>query len=133
MKKIIIPFLLAFLISGCMADQLNIDPTEIKQITITTLPKDEDLERVYTDDVKINALCSYLNSLNLISQFTEKVDDYVGQTFMITMDTDEEEPIIIYHFGNLFIKRNENKWKKISYKQGSELYSLILKYESDLN
>lgn len=131
MKKIIIPCLLFFLISGCKAEQLNIDPESISRVTINSLPEDENLQRIYTDDVKINALCTYLNSLNLISHFTEKVDDYEGQTFVITFDDNRDEPMIIYHFGNLFIKQNENEWKKISYKQGSELYSLILKYESD--
>lgn len=131
MKKILIPLLMLLLISGCAADQLNIDPESINQITITSLPEDKDLERVYTDNVKINAICSYLNSLNLISQFTEKVNDYTGQTYIITIDNNQEEPTIIYHFGNVFIKQNEDEWKKISYKQGSELYSLILKYESD--
>lgn len=131
MKKIIIPLLLFCFISGCRADQLNIDPTTTSQVTITTLPEDESLQRVYTDSVKINALCNYLNSLNLISHFTDKVDDYVGQTFIITINGNNDEPLTIYHFGNVFIKQNENEWKKISYKQGSELYSLILKYESD--
>lgn len=131
MKKIIVPLLLFFLISGCTADQLKLDPTSINQITITTLPEDEDMERIYTDDVKINAICSYLNSLNLISRFTEKADEYVGQTYIITINDNQKEPTIIYHFGNVFIKQNEEEWKKISYKQGSELYSLLLKYESD--
>lgn len=131
MKKIIIPCLLFFLISGCSANQLNIDPTNISQVTITSLPIDESLQRVYTDDVKINALCSYLNSLNLISHFTEQVEDYVGQTFIITINDNSGDQMIIYHFDNVFIKQNDNEWKKISYKQGSELYSLILKFESD--
>ena len=129
--KIFLPLLLLFLMSGCAAEKLNIDSAEVTQITITVLPKDNSLKRVYTDRNKTKAVSSYLNSLNLISHFTENVDEYDGQTYIITLDTDHDESTIIYHFGNVFIKQDENEWKKISYKQGSELYSLILKYESD--
>ena len=125
---IIIGILLAALNS---THSLNISEDNITAIVIDTLPKREEYSRVYRDTEKIKKVTGYLNGLSLKRKFFENPYEYNGMTYIINISYADGSQNLVYHFGNMFIRKNEGKWKRMAYNEAEKLDKLIQDNPSD--
>ncbi|MDY0278664.1 MAG: hypothetical protein RBQ97_11340 [Acholeplasma sp.] len=109
----------------------NISDDNITAIVINTLPESKEHSRMYRDTEKINKFIAYLNELSLKDTFTENPDKYNGMTSIIGISYADGRQTIVYHFGNMFIKENEGKWKRMTYNEAVKLHELIQDNSSD--
>lgn len=110
---------------------LNISDDNITAIVINTLPKREEYSRVYRDTEKIKKITGYLNGLSLKGKFFENPYKYDGMTYIINISYADGSQNMVYHFGNMFIRKNEGKWKRMTYKEAEKLDKLIQDNPSD--
>ena len=71
------------------------------------------------------AIVDYLSDLNLISDFPENPNEYVGMTWVISLAYDDGSTRTVYHFGNMFIRAEDGPWYKMSYDEASCLNELL--------
>lgn len=113
------------------AQNLNILDDNITAIVINTLPEREEYSRVYRDTEKIKKITGYLNGLSLKRKFFGNPYEYNGMTYIINISYADGSQNIVYHFGNMFIRKNEGKWKRMTYNEAEKLDKLIQDNPSD--
>lgn len=106
-------------------------PAAVTEIRISSLPESENYARFYKDADKIEAVQRYLNSLTLTDEFPENPDEYNGMTYVITLTYSTGDEHVYYHFGNMFIRKDDQPWKKMQYEQAAALEALLQAYPSD--
>lgn len=104
---------------------------EIVSIAVSTLPESPEQARTYTTEEKIDAVRSYLNSLTLSEISSEKPEDYVGMSYIISVTYDDNSKKTYNHFGNKFFKIDDQEWKLMNFEQASELEDIIANTPSD--
>ncbi len=120
------------LLPGCGAGaRLRVSNDNIAGVMIMTLPQSEERARTYTSSEKTRQITEYLNGLSLEKKFSENPDDYVGETVVIAISYTDGTRRAFYHFGNMFIKEGDGDWLRMSYKEASQLDSLIQSNPSD--
>jgi len=110
---------------------LNISDDNITAIVIDTLPKREEYSRLYRDSEKIKKITEYLNGLSLKRKLFENPYEYGGMTYIINISYANGSQNIVYHFGNMLIRKNEDKWKRMTYNEAEKLEKLIQDNLSD--
>lgn len=110
---------------------LKIPDGNITAIVINSLPESKKYSRVYRNTEKIKIIVGYLNKLSLKGTFSENPDKYVGMTYIINISYADGRQNIVYHFGNMFIRENEDKWKRMTYNEAQKLNKLIQDNPSD--
>lgn len=75
------------------------------------------------EDVK--EITDYLSNLNLQSNFEENPDEYVGMTWVISLEYENSDTLTIYHFGNKFIRSEQGSWFRMTYEEASRFESLV--------
>ena len=73
----------------------------------------------------IKALVDYLSDLNLNSQFEENPNEYVGMTWVISLEYENGDVLKVYHFGNMFIRSEKGSWYKMTYDEASRFHALL--------
>lgn len=107
------------------------DPVAVTEIRISSLPESENYARIYKDAEKIKAVQSYMNSLVLTDVFPENPDEYAGATYVITLAYSTGDEHVYYHFGNMFIRKDDQPWKRMQYEQAAAFEALLQAYPSD--
>ena len=72
---------------------------------------------------------NYFANLNLITDFTEDPKQYTGMTWQVSITYDDGTHETIYHFGNMFVRREGGSWYKMNYDEATQFDSLL----KDLN
>lgn len=73
----------------------------------------------------VDPIIEYLSTLSLESEFEENPDDYMGMTWVISLEYENGDTWEIYHFGNLFIRSQNSSWYKMSYEEASRFDTLL--------
>jgi hypothetical protein len=63
--------------------------------------------------------------LDLLSDFEENPDQYVGMTWDIVLEYEDGTTETVYHFGNKFICKSGGPWYRMTYEQASAFDSLL--------
>lgn len=98
---------------------------EIKSIKITTLPKSEGRERMYTTEDKVEKMREYIDSLDWEDVTSENPDDYTGMTYIVTTEFDDETTKTYSFFANQFLKFDGIEWMKIEESDVVKLENII--------
>lgn len=94
----------------------------VKSVSVTSLP--EGYEYSFSgDDAK--TVVDYLVNLNLITEFKENPNEYVGMTWVISLEYENGDTTIIYHFGNMFIRTESGPWYQMTYEEASRFDALL--------
>ena len=135
MKKILALFTCLLLLCACSGhDLINLDTRRehITAIRISTTPEDPELERVYTSPEKIDALSEYLEFLDLSDDYKGyDPDDYVGMTWLITVQYDDQDDVVHRHIGDLMFKTDDGPWYKMDREQAMMLATIVEETPSD--
>ena len=75
------------------------------------------------EDAKV--LVDYLSDLNLNSKFEENPNEYVGMTWVISLEYENGDVLKVYHFGNMFIRSENGSWYKMTYDEASRFHTLL--------
>jgi len=103
-------------------DELWQMESSVQRVHVTSLPKYYE----YSFDAEdAQTIIDYLSDLNLTSDFEEDPDGYKGLTWVITIEYTSGPPVTVYHFGNMFIRRNGGPWYKMIYEEASRIDSLL--------
>ncbi len=92
-----------------------------KSISVTSLPEGYDY---YYEGNDAELIEDYLFDLNLISDFEENPDEYVGMTWVISFEYENGEERTVYLFGE-FIRAKGEPWYKISYEETNRFDTLL--------
>lgn len=109
----------------------NISEDNILEVKIHTLPPSENYARLYTDSTKISAITRYLNKLSLQSKFPEQPNEYVGMAYFIEISYADGSHHTVTHYGNMFIRMDNEPWKRMIYEEAEVLEQMIHDYPSD--
>ena len=71
----------------------------------------------------------YFANLNLITDFDEDPNEHGGMTWTVTISYNDGTIETIYHFGNMFVRRESGSWYKMNYDEATQFDSLL----TDLN
>ncbi len=66
-----------------------------------------------------------LSYLHLESDFEENPDEYCGLTWVISLEYEDGDNLIIYYSGNMFIRSDKSSWYKMDNKGASWLGKLL--------
>jgi hypothetical protein len=94
----------------------------VKKISVTSQPEGYDYS-FSGDDVQ--SVVNYLSELNLTSEYSENPDGYDGMTWVISLEYESGDTLMIYHFGNMFIRTAGSSWYKMTYEEASRFGKLI--------
>ena len=106
----------------------NDSVSDIRKIESTSL---FEISRIYTSEEKINIIYDYLNNLSLKDEFPENPDEYEGNTYTITLTYNNYKKDVYYHFGNIFLKKNDENWERMTYDEAIKLDTIIQSNPSD--
>ncbi len=67
----------------------------------------------------------YLSGLSLESDFEENPNEYAGMTYVISLGYESGNVLTVYHFGNMFIRSENDSWYKMTYDEASRLDTLL--------
>ena len=99
-----------------------IDADNIKYVSVTSLP--EGYEYLFAgEDAK--AVADYLLKLNLIVDFKENPDHYVGMTWVISLEYENGDIKTVYHAANMFIRTDDGPWYQMVYEE-AKLFGTLL-------
>lgn len=115
--------------SGCSEKKLLNDGS-VKSVVVTSLP--EGYEYSFAGD-DAEAVIDYLSSLNLISVFSENPDEYSGMTWVIAIEYENGTEETVYHFGNMFVRRDGGAWYKMNYDEAARFSTLLDELSKDKN
>ena len=71
------------------------------------------------------AIIDYLSALNLESEFKENPNEYGGMTWIIVLEYENGDTLKISHFGNMFIRSQNDSWYRMSYEEASRFDALL--------
>ena len=94
----------------------------VKNVHVTSLPEGYDYS-FSGDDAK--SVEDYFRKLNLIVNFEENPNEYVGVTWVISLEYENSDTQTIYHFGNMFIRADKSPWYKMTYEEASAFDTLL--------
>lgn len=94
----------------------------VKNVHVTSLPEGYDYS-FSGDDAK--CIEDYFRKLNLIANFEENPNGYVGMTWVISLEYENGDTQTIYHFGNMFISADKSPWYKMTYEEASAFDTLL--------
>ncbi len=104
-------------------DDLSLVKTDnVKNVVVESMP--EGYEYLFGGD-DANAIADYLVNLDLITDFDENPDEYVGMTWVINIKYENGDTTTVYHFGNMFIRVKGGTWYKLTYEQANRFYTLL--------
>lgn len=130
MKKLMALVLVLFFVLGmvgCNQPQQQVQGNQllaegvVKNVNVSSLPKGNNYS--FSED-KAQAIIDYLSNLNLDSQFEENPDEYVGRTWVISLEYDNGDVLTVYHFG-MFICSEKSSWYKMTYDEASHFDKLL--------
>ena len=94
-----------------------------KSVSVTSLPEGYDY---YYEGNDAKLIEDYLFDLNLISDFEENPDEYFGMTWVISLEYENGEERTVYHFGNMFIRAENEPWYRMTYEEAYRFDALLI-------
>ena len=125
--------ILSVLLCGCrktLAEVPN-SPDLVIRISLFYEHRGQRLERVYTDNSKMDVILYYLYDLTPLGRPEEDPESLVGDRCRITLHLSHGQTHIYRQFGNQYLSVDNRPWQKIDKKQASVLYHLVNHMESD--
>ena len=95
---------------------------DVTQVAVSSLPEGYDYAYEGEDAM---AIVDYLDSLSLRSEFEEDPDEYVGMTWVISVDYADGSTVTVYHFGNMFIRAADGPWYRMEYEEAERFHALL--------
>lgn len=123
--------IMTVIFSGCGRDNGDsplLVPRKDGVIKVTARSSPEGYYYSFRED-DAYAIVDYLSELNLISDFEEDPHEYVGMTWIISVEYDNGDVATVYHFGNMFIRTDSGPWYKMTYEEASRIDKLIKQTE----
>ena len=77
------------------------------------------------DESDAKAIVDYISNLNLVADFEENPDEYVGGTIVLLFFYNDGDVDAVYHFGNMFIRTMDSSWYKMSIDEACRLETLL--------
>lgn len=113
--------------SGCggdMDEPFALLPKEdgIIGVAVSSLP--EGYHYSFSGD-DVDAIVEYLSNMNLISDFSENPNEYLGATWVISIEYENGDIATVYHMGNMFIRTNNGPWYKMNYDDANRFELLL--------
>lgn len=99
-----------------------------KSVSVTSLPEGYDY---YYEGNDAKLIEDYLFDLNLISDFEENPDEYSGMTWVISLEYENGEERTVYHFGNMFIRSENEPWYRMTYEEAHRFDALLIELNSN--
>ncbi len=116
-------------LSGCAGEKFEAPANEgIASVSVSSLPEGYNYS---FDGEDAKAVADYFASLNLISVFPENPDEYAGMTWVISIEYDNGAEETLYHFGNMFIRRDDGPWYKMKYDEAARFGALLDELNDD--
>ena len=129
MKKamaLVLILILVFALAGCSVSaeekMLLLKNDGVEKISVTSLPEYYNYSFSGQDT---QAIVDYLSELNLISDFSENPNEYYGKVWVISIEYESGEAVTVYHFGNMFIRAEDEPWYKMTYEEASRFGDLL--------
>ena len=94
----------------------------VTAVRVTSMPEGYNFSFTEKEAEKI---AGYFRSLNLISDFEENPDEYSGMTWCVTLEYETGKSLVVYHFGNMFVRSEDGPWYRMTYEEASALDTLI--------
>lgn len=91
-------------------------------INVSSLPEGYDYS---FSGENAKAIIDYLSNLNLESNFEENPNEYMGMTWVISLEYDNGNVLTIYHSGNMFIRSESSSWYKMNFDEASGFGALL--------
>lgn len=79
------------------------------------------------------AIVDYFAGLNLISDFSEDPDEYAGMTWVVSIAYEDGTETTLYHFGNMFVRREDGPWYQLAYSEASQFNTLLHELKGEQN
>lgn len=95
---------------------------DVVKIDISSLPEGYNYSFSGEDS---KAIIDYLSTLTLESEFEENPIEYMGMTWVIALEYENGDTLNIYHFGNMFIRSENNSWYRMPYEEASRFDTLL--------
>ena len=129
MKKriaLVLSFVFVFVLAGCSTvatkKGLLLNDGKVEKISVTSSPEGYDYAFSGKD---AQAIIDYLSELNLIADFSENPDEYVGMAWVISIEYESGETEIVCHSANKFIRTVNGPWYKMTYEEASRFDALL--------
>lgn len=129
MRKLIalvLALICVFVLVGCSTTVTGqgvlLKEGKVESISVSTLPKSYDY--IFTE-VDAEKIINYISELKLTSVFPEDPDDFMGMTWVISLEYEDGNVLTIYHFGNEFIRTEDGPWYKMSYEEANQFNILF--------
>ena len=103
-------------------DIMLIPEGSVTAVRVTSMPEGYDFSFTGKEAEKI---AGYFKSLDLISDFEENPDEYSGMTWCVTLEYDTGKSLVVYHFGNMFVRAENGPWYMMTYEEASAIDTLI--------
>ena len=84
-----------------------------------------DYRHSFSDGESIKALKDYFDTLDLVSDFPEKPEDFEGGSWVLEFTYSDQRTETICHYGNKFVRNSNGKWYKMKYEQAAKLEELL--------
>ena len=134
MKKMMIMLLtVAALLCGCtqIDKETPGKPRVVERITASYHSDAIELRREYTDDKKMQAVLTYLRTLNPYGTVTEESEAAEYHDARITLHYSDSTTKIYRIYANQYLQINGDQWQNIKEDRGRELPLLLGFMESD--
>lgn len=95
---------------------------DIIKVSVSSLPEGFSY---FFDGESADAIVEYLSNIELISEFEENPDSYIGGVWVISLEYKNGEITTVYHSGNKFIKADSGPWYKMNYDEANQFESLL--------
>lgn len=102
----------------------------VSSVSVSSLPGGYDYS---FDGEAAKEVVDYFTNLNLISDFTENPNEYDGMTWVVNVEYDNGASETLYHFGNMFVRRESGSWYKMNYDEAARFATLLTELSDDLN
>ena len=126
LTSLILSLLLVACLCGCNEQQRQevklVEADNIKCVSVTSLPKGYEYS-FDGDDAK--AVADYLLRLNLIADFKENPDEYVGMTWVVSLEYENADTTTVYHAANMFIRTENGPWYQMVYEEANRFGTLL--------
>ena len=97
---------------------------EITDISVSTMPRG--YEAVFAGEDAVT-LAEYILSMGVQTEFSEDPNVYTGMTWVFDVNYEDGSTVTVELFGNLFVRRDDGPWHKVSGNAAERLEALVYK------
>ena len=104
----------------------------VLQVSVDSLPADEDDARIYTDSEKISAVLAYLDGMTLVQNHSSEPESSGGATRKITFLYSDGASRTYYMAGEEYLREGEEEWMQLASPPETSLAEILQQHKSDM-